>query len=260
MSKDDKSITLHPLTTLARIRRGETALVSRKIPVLPTPILPNNSLVPQLDKLSDIDVSKNRIATWWNRGQVEQVTKLTAEKLLAARNIQALSKVHHETYMAEITAEARTQVERLLLHNQTTVISEATAMAVSPQEYSQYSLARLQAQLQVELKELQVKADLRLERATLEETYKAILAKSSVEFDKRKQLIDHIAQLETDLENVDSENLAPTAKRNKKRRLKREIENGELELASKSQTVQAGNGRGPRQRTEESSDSERPAE
>jgi hypothetical protein len=255
-----KAIELHPATVLARIRKGETALVRHEIEPLSPATLPPNSLIPQLEKLSEVDVSRNRVATWWNRGQVEQITKLTAEKLAAARNIQALSKVQHETFMAEVTAEARTQVERLLLHNQATVISEATAMAVSPQEYSQYSLSRLQAQLQVELKELQVKADLRLERATLEETYKAVLAKSSVEFETRNQLIDHIAQLETDLENVDSENIAPIAKRNKKRRLKREIENGELELASKSQTVQAGNGRGPRQRTEESSDSERPAE
>lgn len=255
-----RQIQLHPATTLARIRKGETSLVRHEVEPLPPASLPPDSLIPQLQKLSEVDVSRNRIATWWNRGQVEQVTKLAAEKLVAARHIQALSGVQHETFMAEVTAEARTQVARLLLQNQATVISEATAMGVSPQEYSQYSLLRLQAQLQVELKELQVKADLRLERATLEETYKAVLAKSSVEFETRNQLIDHIAQLETDLENIDSENLSPVAKRNKKRRLKREIQNGELELAAKSQTVQAGNGRGPRQRAEESSDSERPAE
>ena len=228
--------------------------------LLPPPVLSAESLISELQKVAAVDVSKNRIATWWNRGQVAQIAKLTAEKLAAAKNIRELSAVQHETLMAEVTAQARIEVERLLLHNQAQVITEATTIGVLPAEYSQYSLAKLQAQLQVEVKELQVKDDLRLERATLEETYKAVLAKMSVEFDQRRQLIDEIAKWETDLETVDNESLTPTAKRNKKKRLRREIKLAEAKLASQSQIVQTGNGRRPRPNPETQADPEGPEE
>ncbi|HEY5038218.1 MAG TPA: hypothetical protein VIJ93_04010 [bacterium] len=182
---------LHPETTLAKIRRGDLSPL-RNAEILPPEQLsrqePNEAyLTEQLHKISEVDVSKNRIATWWNKGQVKQLTELLGYKVLAAQQTRILQGFEAD----RIRGQAAHEVERYLFQNQVQVAIEATNLGMPIDVYATYVLEKAKAEIEIQK-----------ERMSLEETFKLAITEATTIFRYQHALIAQIAEIDEALENL----------------------------------------------------------
>ena len=220
---------LHSETNLAKIRSGDTSILKKPDQLPP---LPKDPLMIQLEKNFHFDVEQGRLASWWNLGRIENVEEIVSAHARIANSIIALLEARSKAEGHAALASGKLLLQHVLIQNQTEVARQATLHGISPQDYSLYTLHRLEKQLEIEAKEMQANADIRTEHFSLVETFKAELTKATVYYERERQLIDQITELTTALHNVDFESLVPIAKQTKKKHLQRSIDNKESELAS----------------------------
>jgi hypothetical protein len=222
---------LHPLTNIAKIRRGETALVRQES--LRGEV---SSLVQQAHEISQINVNRNRIATWWDRGRVEQNVNILAEKVAAARHLSELHEIELKHRRSEILADVQAEFERVMLENQIAVAQEATRLGMLPQDYSTYMLEQYRAQIAIQR-----------ERLEYEETFKLAITQASAVFSYQQALIKQIAELEGQLERVPLDYKSEASRRAATRELTALIESKQREhRASQDESFLQTNGEATR--------------
>ncbi len=268
-----KPLNPHPATTIAKIQQGKLRAkpAPEAIEVLsPTPDKPRSSvpdqksLVGQMHKVMQVDVKSTRLATWWNKGQVEGVARLITAKTSVLDGLTSLRTKEKELMFEEDSlALSRREVElkNLLKTNEMEVARQATAMGVPVAMYGDYMLKLLEGQITAQTKIFEAEVQTETERISLEETIKVSLKRASLAFENEKRLIKELTGLEEILHDIDAEQMPPNVKRNKKKRIRQLISVKDAELrASQQETLSAGNGRKLRRASQEASDTPEPQE
>lgn len=200
----------------------------------------DDPLFAALDKATNIDVDQGLLASIWNLRRTENVEEIVSSNVRTANSIIALLEARSKAYAHEGLFNAKLQLEHARIANQRTIIREATVLGLSPQEYAQFNLARLEAQLKTDVKEMEVKADLRVECFSLEETFRSVISKGRVHFEHQAILSGDIFKLQSDLLKVDTEKISAEEKKYKKQHFERLIKIKEAELAAQQETLPSG--------------------
>lgn len=114
--------------------------------------------------------------------------QISTAKTSEAKAEYALQEAHGNFTRGQLLAEA-------LHENQLLITRRATDMGVAVQDYTQYLLKTLEEKVKYETAIRIAETELQKERLSIEQTLKFTLTESSLRFEDRMRLIDHIAKV-----------------------------------------------------------------
>jgi len=236
-------MTLYSDSPLAKILNGEIVESPQTKEIVVAQPRPE---LTELQKLIDTNVKQVRVAAWWRAGQVEAVSNLLAQKLLAGRQLTELQGLDAQVALGA----ARHKVQMLLAENEGRVAQEASALGMPITQYGEYILESYKAQIEVQK-----------ERLSYEETFRLAITEAATVFHYQQALIKQIAELEEQFANIPQQYRNEAAIKAARREIRALIKSkqGELRASQSASFLQADRKKAGRPETN-SAEAEAPEE